>query len=85
MAISDLAARFDPILEDIATRSQVTDSFLDRDLYRLYVATLWTNVVLDPHDAGVSPDDLEGAGIAPGMITSGQVHISATAPVDSYQ
>jgi len=59
MAISDLATRFDPILEDIATRSQVTDSYLDRNLYRLYVATLWTNVVLDPHDAGVNPEDLE--------------------------
>ena len=59
MAISDLATRFDPILEDIATRSQVTDSYLDRNLYRLYVATLWTNVVLAPHDAGVNPEDLE--------------------------
>jgi hypothetical protein len=59
MTASDLAQRFDPILADVAKRSRIADTFVDRDLYRLYIATLWANVVLNPEDAGVSVDDLE--------------------------
>ena len=59
MPISDLARRFDPILADVADRSRVADAFVDRDLYRLYIATLWANVVLNPEDAGLEVDDLE--------------------------
>ena len=59
MADSALAARFDPLLTDVADRSRVTDAFLDRDVYRLYISTLWANVVINPEDAGVTADDLE--------------------------
>jgi hypothetical protein len=59
MTPSELAQIFDPILADVAKRSVVADSFVDRNLYRLYIATLWANVVLNPEDAGLTEDDLE--------------------------
>ena len=54
-----IRARFSEILDDIEQRSCVTDRFVDRDVYRLYVATLWANVVLNPADAGLTEAALE--------------------------
>ncbi len=55
----DLAAAFDSVLDDIAARSAVTDAFINRDTYRLYVATLWANVVLNPQEVGIEECNLE--------------------------
>jgi hypothetical protein len=55
----ELAARFQPVLEELAERSRIADRFVDKDVYRIRVATLWTNVVLDPDDVGISSADLE--------------------------
>ena len=52
-------ALFEPALDEIAERSSVAGRFVHRDVYRLYIATLWANVVLDPEDAGIIEDDLE--------------------------
>ena len=59
MIRSELEAAFDPVLNDISERSRVAGSFVDKDLYRIYIATLWANVVLDPGDVGIGEDDLE--------------------------
>ena len=44
---------FQPVFSDIRERSMVVDRFIDRDLYRVYVATLWSNVVLSPDEVGL--------------------------------
>ncbi len=54
-----LQALFGPALNEIRERSTVAGRFVHRDVYRLYVATLWANVVLDPEDAGIVEADLE--------------------------
>ncbi len=59
MTQTDVAARFEEVLDDIEERSALTDRFVDRDLFRLYLATLWANVVLNPSDAGLTEEDLE--------------------------
>lgn len=59
MSRADLQSAFDPVLKDISERSRVAESFVDKDLYRIYIATLWANVVLDPTDVGIGEDDLE--------------------------
>jgi len=51
--------RFSPVFADIRERASVTDRFLDRDLYRVYIATLWANVVLSPQEVGLLEEDLE--------------------------
>ncbi|MBK80886.1 MAG: hypothetical protein CMQ43_08230 [Gammaproteobacteria bacterium] len=54
-----LDAQFAPVMDDLAARAAVTDHMLDRDIYRILVATLWVNVVLAPEDAGLEERQLE--------------------------
>jgi hypothetical protein len=56
---TELEARFGPALDDLVERSRVAERFVDKDIYRILVATVWTNVVLDPADAGIEAEDLE--------------------------
>lgn len=59
MTDAAIRARFSQILDDIESRSCVTDRFVDRELYQLYIATLWANVVLNPADVGLEEKALE--------------------------
>ena len=34
---------------------------MDKDLYRIYLATVWANMVMDPAAIGLAEDDLESA------------------------
>ena len=56
---TELRYAFEPVFTDIKERSTVAESFIDRSLYQVYVATLWANVVLSPGEAGIDEDDLE--------------------------
>jgi len=56
---SVIAESFKPVFTDIRERSTVAERFIDRDLYRVYVATLWSNVVLSPEEVGLTEEDLE--------------------------
>ncbi|MFT7651002.1 MAG: hypothetical protein ACI9ON_000311 [Limisphaerales bacterium] len=53
-----LLESFTPVFDDIRNRSTVADTFIDRDLYRVYIATLWSNIVLSPEEVGLEEDDL---------------------------
>ena len=53
-----LAHAFEPVFEDIRERASVVERFIDRNLFQLYMATLWANVVLSPEEAGIGEDDL---------------------------
>ncbi len=55
----ELRARFEPVLEDLVERSHVAERFVDKDVYRILLATVWANVVLNPEEAGLTPADLE--------------------------
>ena len=59
MTANVLESTFAPVFKDIRSRSTVAERFIDRDLYRVYIATLWSNVVLSPEDVGLSEEDLE--------------------------
>ena len=59
LEITELKYAFEPVFTDIRERSTVVERFIDRNLYQVYVATLWANVVLSPGDAGIGEDDLE--------------------------
>jgi hypothetical protein len=55
----ELAAHFEPVLREIERRCSVAGSFVDKDLYRVNLATLWANIVLNPNDAGLTEAALE--------------------------
>lgn len=57
--MNDFDDRFGPLLAEIERRCAVAGAFVDKDLYRVNVATLWANVVLDPEDVGVASDEIE--------------------------
>ena len=49
---------FAPILDEITQQATVAGRFVHRDVYRLLMATLWANVVLNPADAGIEEEYL---------------------------
>jgi len=59
MTEAEIEAQFADILDDIEERSCITEQFVDRDVFRLYLATLWANIVLNPADAGLTEEALE--------------------------
>ena len=59
MSLKELEEMFLPVLEDVEERSMVVERFIDKNLYQIYVATLWANVVLDPAEVGIAEEDLE--------------------------
>lgn len=54
-----LARKFDPVMESVVEQATIADHFVDKNLYRILIATLWANVVLDPEDVGLLETDLE--------------------------
>lgn len=58
---AELARIFQPILAAAAQQASLAERVVDKDLYRIYLATLWANVVMDPIAAGIDESDLEAA------------------------
>lgn len=58
---AELARMFEPILAAVERQSSVAGRFVDKNLYRIYLATLWANIVMDPGAVGLHEDDLESA------------------------
>ena len=56
---SDLRRRLKPVLVQMESQSTVAERFVDKDTYRIYLATLWSNLVLDPVEAGLQETELE--------------------------
>lgn len=53
-------ALYEPALEVIVERSGIADgAFIDKEIYCVFVATLWANVVLAPSEAALTEADLE--------------------------
>ena len=50
---------FAPVFKDMRERATIAQRFIDRDIYRVYIATLWSNVVLSPEEVGLEEDDIE--------------------------
>ncbi len=51
--------RLDAIFDEIRSQAKVVDTFLDRERYQLLVCTVWSNLVMNPDDAGIAEADLE--------------------------
>ncbi|XOV88537.1 MAG: hypothetical protein ACFHX7_01330 [Pseudomonadota bacterium] len=58
MEITELRERFGPAVTEIIEQCQVTDGFVDKDLFRVYIATIWGNAVLEPGKSGLTEADL---------------------------
>lgn len=58
MSPAELEYAFTPVLDDIEERSSVAERFINRELYQIYLATLWSNVVLNPAEVGLTEAEL---------------------------
>lgn len=56
-----LREKLSVVLEQMARNSAVTDSLVDKNRYRLYLCTLWSNLVLEPDQLDLEANDLEQA------------------------
>lgn len=51
--------RLDAIFDEIRGQATIAETFLDRERYQLLVCTVWSNLVMNPDDAGIAEADLE--------------------------
>ncbi|HKI75063.1 MAG TPA: hypothetical protein VJ998_10480 [Pseudomonadales bacterium] len=58
MDIDEIRQRFTPAIQEIVDTCRLTDEFVDKEMFRVYIATIWGNAVLDPGESGVTEDDL---------------------------
>ena len=58
MDIDEIRRRFSPAVEEIIDLCRVSDEFVDKDMFRVYVATIWGNAVLEPRKAGIDESEL---------------------------
>lgn len=58
MNIADIRQKFKPAIQEIINASGVDEQFVDKDRFRVYIATVWGNAVLDPERSGITEHDL---------------------------
>ena len=59
MTEAEIARALTPILKEVSERASVAGSFIDKDSYRIFLATVWANIVMDPSALGVEAEELE--------------------------
>jgi hypothetical protein len=59
MELNHLKKRYAPAIDEILDQCRITDEFVDKEKFQVYMATIWGNAVLDPQRSGLEEDDLE--------------------------
>ena len=58
MDLAKTRQRFKPAVDEILEQCRIADDFIDKELFQVYIATVWGNAVLDPGKSGIDEDDL---------------------------
>ncbi|MCB1693181.1 MAG: hypothetical protein KDI19_10475 [Pseudomonadales bacterium] len=58
MDIVEARLRFKPAVTQIVEQCSVTEDFVDRERFRVTIATVWGNAVLEPQKSGIVESDL---------------------------
>jgi hypothetical protein len=58
MDIEEVRERFSASITEIIDGCMVEESFVDKDMFRVYIMTIWGNAVLEPERSGITADDL---------------------------
>ena len=58
MKIEEARERFIPAVEEILDECRLVDEFVDKEKFRMMIATIWGNAVLEPDRSGITEDDL---------------------------
>lgn len=58
MDIEEIRRRFTPAIREIIELCHVNEAFVDKDMFRVYIATIWGNAVLEPAKSGIEESEL---------------------------
>jgi hypothetical protein len=58
MDINEVRLQFSAAIAEILDGCQIVDNFVDKDMFRVYILTVWGNAVLDPERSGIAVEDL---------------------------
>ena len=59
MELNHLRKLYGPAIDEILERCRITEEFIDKEKYQIFLATIWGNAVVDPKGAGLEEADLE--------------------------
>jgi hypothetical protein len=58
MDISAVRQQFETAITEIIDGCRINDNFVDKDMFRVYIMTIWGNAVIEPERSGITVDDL---------------------------
>ena len=58
MKLDQIRSRFEPAIKEILDGCLITDEFVDKDRFRVYITTVWGNAVIEPQRSGIEEEDL---------------------------
>ena len=58
MDISAVRQQFEAAITEIIDGCRINDNFVDKDMFRVYIMTIWGNAVIEPERSGIAVDDL---------------------------
>lgn len=61
MESDEITRRIAPLLVEMDKQCMVTDHLMDKDRWRVFLTTMWSNLVMEPESLGLVEADLEDA------------------------
>lgn len=61
MEDNEMRQRLAPLFQEMDKQCMVTEHLIDKDQWRIYVTTMWSNLVMAPESLGLAEEDLEQA------------------------
>lgn len=58
MDIEEIRDKFRPAVKEIVEMCSVSDSMFDKEMFQIYIATIWANAVIDPRRNEIEEEDL---------------------------
>lgn len=58
MDMREVREKFKTGIKDIVEMCSVSDAMFDKEMFQIYIATIWGNAVLDPERNGIEEQDL---------------------------
>ncbi len=58
MDLAETRRRFKPAVDEILEQCRIADDFIDKELFQVYIATVWGNAVMEPGKSGLEETDL---------------------------
>jgi hypothetical protein len=58
MNVEEAREKFSPAVQEIIEHCLIEDKFVDKDLFQVYICTIWGNAALEPEKSGLDETDL---------------------------